>query len=295
MEESAILDVGGWRVLSWALLLHQVPSIIQLPPSPPLPLPRPLPVFLASCAFHAAVLPTRGHLCQHCRLHQGCRGSFFQHWHLSHPLPAACMRAVANAVIRSVPLLLFSPQRGLSSFFFDFGRKTQIKIKMKTKSEQNFLPRGSRSPLNSLLFLIWELRIQRISGSQILHNPLSGLSHHPGETWGGWVQRGEIQRNCFYHHLNSVHPKWAGVATGLMRKTGSSIFLPPMRMQEKNDRRQRASFCLAACRGKYTQAKAVMLGDHFFAKGWEISEVDRDINSTRESRKTSKLRGYKWV
>ena len=67
-------------------------------------------------------------------------------------------------------------------FFFDFGRKTQIKIKMKTKPEQNFLPRGSRSPLNSLLFLIWELRIQRISGSQILHNPLSGLSHHPGET-----------------------------------------------------------------------------------------------------------------
>lgn len=57
---------------------------------------------LASCAFHAAALPTRGHLCQHCRLHQGCRGSIFQHWHLSHPLPAACTRAVANAVIRSV-------------------------------------------------------------------------------------------------------------------------------------------------------------------------------------------------
>ena len=42
------------------------------------------------------------HPCQHCRLHQGCRGSIFQHWHLSYPLPAACKKAVANAVIRSV-------------------------------------------------------------------------------------------------------------------------------------------------------------------------------------------------
>ena len=82
---------------------------------------------------------------------------------------------------QSVLLLLFSPQRGLSSFF-DFGRKTQMKIKMKIKPEQNFLPRGSRSPLNALLFLIWELRIQRISGSQIFHNPLRGLSYHPRET-----------------------------------------------------------------------------------------------------------------
>lgn len=107
------------------------------------------------------------------------------------PLPAACMRAVANAVIRSVLLLLFSPQRGLSSFF-DFGRKTQIKIKMKTKPEQNFLPRGSRSPLNALLLLIWELRIQRISGSQIFHNPLSGLS-----TILGKLKEGEYREERF--------------------------------------------------------------------------------------------------
>ena len=90
------------RLQSMGMLLHQVPFIIQLSPPLLLPLPRPLPVFLASCAFHAAALPMRGHPCQHCRLHQGCRGSIFQHWHLSHPLPAACTKAVANAVIRSV-------------------------------------------------------------------------------------------------------------------------------------------------------------------------------------------------
>lgn len=162
--------------------MHQVPFIIQLSPPLLLPLPRPLPVFLASCAFHAAALPTRGTRASTaaCTRVAVAASSSTGTFPTPCQLPARRLLPMLSSD-QSVLLLLFSPQRGLSSFF-DFGRKTQIQIKMKTKPEQNFLPRGSHSPLNALLFLIWELRIQRISGSQIFHNPLSGLSHHPRET-----------------------------------------------------------------------------------------------------------------
>lgn len=109
----------------------------------------------------------------------------------------------------TVSVLLFSPgKRSLSSSFVLFQQEETDLNQMKNKLEHSCFPGNLHSSVSGLpLVLVWELGIQRISGSQIFHNDFTRVF---SPTWGKFKRVSAETRDSeepLYCQLNSVDPK----------------------------------------------------------------------------------------